>query len=64
MDQALFEVDIQNRPAEDGVLLPGGERVGDDARGLDLVEFLVAPNPGEGLNPWSRSPLVGGRPPA
>ena len=51
MDQALFEVDFQTRPAEDGVLLPGGERVGYDGRGLDLVEFLVAPNPGEGLKP-------------
>jgi DNA repair protein RecN (Recombination protein N) len=51
MDQALFEVDIQNRSADDGVLLPGGERVGYDARGLDHVEFLVAPNPGEGLKP-------------
>ncbi len=51
MDQAMFEVDFQARPAPDGVLLPGGERVGYDARGLDLVEFLVAPNPGEGLKP-------------
>jgi DNA repair protein RecN (Recombination protein N) len=51
MDQAMFEVDFQARLAPDGVLLPGGERVGYDARGLDFVEFLVAPNPGEGLKP-------------
>ncbi len=52
MDQAQFEVDFQTRLApEDGVPLPGGERVAFDARGLDIVEFLVAPNPGEGLKP-------------
>jgi DNA repair protein RecN (Recombination protein N) len=51
MDQAQFEVDLQTRLTPDGVPLSSGERVAFDARGLDLVEFLVAPNPGEGLKP-------------
>jgi DNA repair protein RecN (Recombination protein N) len=31
--------------------LDGGQKVAFDAKGLDKVEFLIAPNPGEGLKP-------------
>ncbi len=52
MDQAKFAVDIQRRVDSQGVPQENGERIGFDARGFDLVEFLVAPNPGEGLSRW------------
>ncbi len=51
MDQAEFQVDFQVRPDPDGVQIDDDQRVAFDATGLDIVEFLVAPNPGEGLKP-------------
>jgi DNA repair protein RecN (Recombination protein N) len=54
MASASFGVDFQTKPAEDGVPLPDGSRVAFDGSGIDKVEFLVAPNPGEGLKPLAR----------
>jgi DNA repair protein RecN (Recombination protein N) len=54
MASARFAVDFQTKPSEDGVSLPDGSRVAFDGTGLDKVEFLVAPNPGEGLKPLAR----------
>jgi DNA repair protein RecN (Recombination protein N) len=51
MAGAQFSVDIQLKPDEDGLLLESGEKVKFDERGIDQVEFLIAPNPGEGLKP-------------
>jgi DNA repair protein RecN (Recombination protein N) len=54
MASARFAVDFQTRPDPEGALLPDGSRVAFDATGLDKVEFLVAPNPGEGLKPLAK----------
>ncbi|MDP2993950.1 MAG: DNA repair protein RecN [Anaerolineales bacterium] len=54
MAAARFAVDFQTKPAADGIPLPDGTRVAFDGNGLDKVEFLVAPNPGEGLKPLAR----------
>ncbi len=51
MKSAHFKVDFQQRPEADGVPLGDGLCVAFDATGLEHVEFLVAPNPGEGLKP-------------
>jgi DNA repair protein RecN (Recombination protein N) len=51
MTGARFSVDIKYRPKDDGVLLIDGQRVAFDESGFDQVEFLIAPNPGEGLKP-------------
>jgi DNA repair protein RecN (Recombination protein N) len=51
MAAARFGVDFQVRPDANGIPLPDGSRVAFDNSGLDKVEFLVAPNPGEGLKP-------------
>jgi DNA repair protein RecN (Recombination protein N) len=51
MAGAQFAVDLQLRPDPNGAPLPDGRNVAFDASGLDQVEFLVAPNPGEGLKP-------------
>ncbi|MBE3037956.1 MAG: DNA repair protein RecN [Chloroflexi bacterium] len=54
MAAARFAVDFQTKPAADGIPLPDGTRVAFDGNGLDKVEFLVAPNPGEGLKPLAK----------
>jgi DNA repair protein RecN (Recombination protein N) len=54
MAAARFAVDFQTKPAADGIPLPDGTRVAFDGNGLDRVEFMIAPNPGEGLKPLAR----------
>jgi len=54
MAQAQFAVDFQTRPDPQGLPAPDGGRLAFDATGQDKVEFLVAPNPGEGLKPLAR----------
>ncbi len=51
MAAARFGVDFQVKPDAHGIPLPDGSRVAFDNSGFDRVEFLVAPNPGEGLKP-------------
>ncbi|MCX7753885.1 MAG: DNA repair protein RecN [Anaerolineales bacterium] len=53
MAAARFSVDFQTRPDPAGLPVTGG-RVAFDATGFDRVEFLVAPNPGEGLKPLAK----------
>jgi DNA repair protein RecN (Recombination protein N) len=42
------------RPDAAGVSLADGQRVAFDASGLEHVEFLIAPNPGEGFKPLAK----------
>jgi len=51
MAGAQFKADIQHLPDENGLPLSNGEKVHFDDSGIDKVEFLIAPNPGEGLKP-------------
>lgn len=51
MERAAFKVSFFSQPDENGVLLKDGRRVAYHPQGLETVEFLVAPNPGEGLKP-------------
>jgi DNA repair protein RecN (Recombination protein N) len=56
MRQARFFVQIERQPAEDGVSLPGEEtRVAIAPTGIDRVEFLIAPNPGEPPRPLAKT---------
>lgn len=50
MEAARFGVDFSAKPDADGLEI-GGQRVAFDAYGHEAIEFLVAPNPGEGLKP-------------
>jgi DNA repair protein RecN (Recombination protein N) len=50
MERARFAVDAQWQDHPEGAVVDG-RRVAVDATGLDRVEFLVAPNVGEGLKP-------------
>lgn len=51
MAGARFAVDQRFEPDPAGVALSDGQAVAYDENGLDRVEFLIAPNPGEGLKP-------------
>jgi DNA repair protein RecN (Recombination protein N) len=54
MDAARFGVDFQTRPDVNGLPVANDSRVAFDGTGFDRVEFLVAPNPGEGLKPLAK----------
>lgn len=55
MPGAHFKVSLEFTPTgEDGVLLPDGSHVKFFDTGLDKVEFLIAPNLGEGFKPMVR----------
>jgi len=51
MNEAHFKVAFEQHEQPHGVPLPDGRRVAFDVHGLEAIEFLVAPNPGEGLKP-------------
>jgi DNA repair protein RecN (Recombination protein N) len=54
MASARFGADFQTRPDPNGIPLSDRSLVGFDGTGFDRVEFLVAPNPGEGLKPLAK----------
>jgi DNA repair protein RecN (Recombination protein N) len=54
MASAKFGVDFQTKPDPNGAPLSDGTRIAFDQNGFDRVEFLVAPNPGEGLKPLAK----------
>jgi len=51
MAGARFSVSLAHKPEQDGVPIADGTRVRFTRRGIDQAEFLIAPNPGEGLKP-------------
>jgi len=54
MQSARFGVDFQTKPDVNGAPLPDGLRIAFDQNSFDRVEFLIAPNPGEGLKPLAK----------
>lgn len=54
MESAQFGVDFQTKPDVNGAPMPDGARIAFDQNGFDRVEFLIAPNPGEGLKPLAK----------
>jgi DNA repair protein RecN (Recombination protein N) len=53
MERAQFGVDLQSEDDPQGAYVEG-RRVAFDSSGLDRIEFLVAPNVGEGLKPLAK----------
>jgi DNA repair protein RecN (Recombination protein N) len=51
MENAHFRVDFTRQIDSNGVPSKTGERVAFDANGVEKVEFMIAPNPGEGFKP-------------
>ena len=54
MEAAEFGVDFQTKPDLNGAPVENGTRIAFDQNGFDRVEFLIAPNPGEGLKPLTK----------
>ena len=54
MEAAQFGVDFQTKPDPNGAPIENGTRIAFDQNGFDRVEFLIAPNPGEGLKPLAK----------
>jgi DNA repair protein RecN (Recombination protein N) len=54
MAAAKFGVGFQTKEDPAGVPGPENKRLAFDQNGVDRVEFLVAPNPGEGLKPLAK----------
>ena len=53
MDRAQFGVEVRGEPDPGGAHVDG-QRLAFDSTGIDRIEFLVAPNPGEGLKPLAK----------
>ncbi|WP_400163888.1 DNA repair protein RecN [Brevibacillus sp. TJ4] len=53
MERAKFEIAVRQTADEDGVEIEGVRRYV-DANGMDQVEFLISPNPGEPLRPLAK----------
>lgn len=54
MPGARFQVHFEQQPDPQGVLLENGQRVACHPLGLEKVEFMIAPNPGEGFKPLAK----------
>jgi DNA repair protein RecN (Recombination protein N) len=54
MEAAEFGVDFQTKPDPNGAPVENSTRIAFDQNGFDRVEFLIAPNPGEGLKPLAK----------
>jgi len=54
MPKTQFEIKINRRADENGLLEIDGKRYFVDERGMDQVEFFVSPNPGEDLKPLAK----------
>ena len=54
MGKTVFKVDFRREQDAEAGLPVAGEKLAVTRHGLDQVEFLVAPNPGEGLRPLAK----------
>ena len=54
MPAARFEVLMETVPAENGLSDGNGQKLAFNDSGYDKIEFLIAPNPGEGLKPLAK----------
>ena len=54
MPSARFEVQMETVPDEGGLTDGKGNRLEFSDSGFDRVEFLIAPNPGEGMKPLAK----------
>jgi DNA repair protein RecN (Recombination protein N) len=54
MSAARFSTDFQTRPDPNGIPVTEGARIAFDHNGFDRIEFLIAPNPGEGFKPLAK----------
>lgn len=55
MDGARFQVEFRCQPDENGLEMDNGKRVAFNDLGIDQIEFLIAPNQGEGFKPLAKT---------
>lgn len=55
MPKAGFSVSMERNESSDGVLLSDNRTYAFDATGVDRIEFLISPNPGEPLKPLAKT---------
>ena len=55
MDGARFQVEFRRQPDENGLEMDNGKRVAFNDLGIDKIEFLIAPNQGEGFKPLAKT---------
>ncbi|MCD4753986.1 MAG: DNA repair protein RecN [Anaerolineaceae bacterium] len=55
MDGARFQVEFRRQPDENGLEMDNGKRVAFNELGIDQIEFLIAPNQGEGFKPLAKT---------
>jgi len=53
MERARFSIDVRQVPDENGIEVEGS-RCHVDENGVDFVEFMISPNPGEPLRPLAK----------
>ncbi|MGB9585947.1 MAG: DNA repair protein RecN [Anaerolineales bacterium] len=51
MPKAQFQVQFQNILGENSLILENGQEIAFNHNGFEQIEFLIAPNPGEGFKP-------------
>jgi DNA repair protein RecN (Recombination protein N) len=51
MERTVFEVRVTQNEMENGIIEHNGKKFHLDSKGIDSVEFLISPNPGEELRP-------------
>ena len=54
MEKTVFEVQVLQNEAEDGVIENDGKRFRSAPEGIDSIEFLLSPNVGEELRPLTK----------
>ena len=54
MEKTVFEVQVVQNEAEDGIIKDNGRKFKLSPEGIDSVEFLISPNVGEELRPLTR----------
>lgn len=54
MEKSRFEVRIERRASDKGITLADGQKCDFDATGIDSVEFMLSPNPGEPMKPLAK----------
>ena len=54
LGDSVFQIEISNSPSTTGLPSPNGQQFAYNSDGIDFINFLLSPNPGEQLKPLSK----------
>ena len=54
LENSVFQIEISNSPSTTGLPSPNGQQFAYNSDGIDFINFLLSPNPGEQLKPLSK----------